>query len=301
MHRLARVLSIISVVVGPSFAQTYPDKPITVVVPYIAGGPADILARRLAKPLSKKLGVRVLVDNRGGAGGNLGMHVVAEAEPDGYTLVLTVNAQLAINPNLFANLTWDPIEDFEPISHLSRAAYVLYKNPDVPLNSIQDLIDAEKADPGLLSYASSGIGSRLHLPAPCSMPAPAFRWSHSGRGGGLSRPSCRTGAPLLRHARMAQRGQGGPPRRNRRRNRRAYFPLLPDVPTIAETLEGFETSVWYAVLAPKGTPKDIIAKLNDGFVTALNNPSVTGAAGSRGHGDHRKFARRACGPYGVRA
>lgn len=281
MYKFAGVMASVSMAAalafgGTAVGQEYPDRPITIVVPYVAGGPADILARRLADPLSKELGVPVVIDNRGGAGGNLGMQVVAEAPADGYTILLTVNAQLAINPHLFTNLSWDPIEDFEPISYLSRTSYVLYKNPDAPIDSLADLIAMEKADPGSLSYASSGVGSGPHLAGAMLNTAAGISMEHIPyQGGAAVYPDLLAGrVPLffgtlvwlndVKEGRLDVLAVAS----------EQEMPLLPGVPVIADTLPGFEASVWYAALAPKGTPEDIITKLNEGFIAALNDPGV---------------------------
>lgn len=281
MYKFAGVMASVSMAAalafgGTAVGQEYPDRPITIVVPYVAGGPADILARRLADPLSKELGVPVVIDNRGGAGGNLGMQVVAEAPADGYTILLTVNAQLVINPHLFSNLSWDPIEDFEPISYLSRTSYVLYKNPDAPIDSLADLIAMEKADPGSLSYASSGVGSGPHLAGAMLNTAAGISMEHIPyQGGAAVYPDLLAGrVPLffgtlvwlndVKEGRLDVLAVAS----------EQEMPLLPGVPVIADTLPGFEASVWYAALAPKGTPEDIITKLNEGFIAALNDPGV---------------------------
>src|SRR6266511_1605917 len=170
MHRTRR--SALAAVLGAAIASlfiagaqaAYPDRPITLIVPFAPGGPSDIIARILAQSMSQALGQNVIIDNRGGAAGNIGMGQAARAAPDGYTLLLTSTA-IAVNPALFKNLPYDPIKDFAPISELVNAPNVLFVRSDSGIRSVADLIARAKAAPGALNYSSPGAGTKSHLAA----------------------------------------------------------------------------------------------------------------------------------------
>src|SRR5476649_1326614 len=159
---LALIL-IVPVAASSAFAQNYPNKPIRLVLPYPPGGGTDVIARPLAQKLTESLGQQVIVDNRGGAGGNIGMEFVAKSVPDGYTLLFALTAQYAVNPSLYPKLPYDPVKDYAPISLLANAPYLLVVHPSVPAKSVPQLIALVKARPGQLAYSSSGNGSGAHL------------------------------------------------------------------------------------------------------------------------------------------
>src|SRR5262249_58469017 len=162
IRRLGWTTCILACLVAPSAEAAYPERPISLVVPFAPGGPTDIIARILSVALSQSLGQQVIVDNRGGAAGNIGMGQVARATPDGYTLLLTSTA-IAVNPALFKNLPYDPIKDFAPISELVNAPNVLIVRPDSGMNTIADLVAQAKANPDRFNYASPGAGTKSHL------------------------------------------------------------------------------------------------------------------------------------------
>lgn len=255
--------------------QTYPVKPIRLVLPYTPGGGTDLIARSLAQKLAENLGQQVIVENRPGAGGNIGMEYVARSAPDGYTLALGLTAQFAVNPSLYPKLPYDPVRDFAPVTLLARNPYLLLVHPSLPASSTKELIGLAKVRGGQLTFASSGNGSGAHLAGetlktmarinlvhvPYKGAAPGiidliagqvhlsfFVWSSTG-------PYIKTGRLRALGVTTAKRS-----------------PALPDLPAIAETLPGYDLSVWYGVAAPAGTPREIIAKLSTEILRALAAP-----------------------------
>lgn len=260
----------------PSFAE-YPEKPVRFIVPYAPGGGTDTFARRLAAELGPRLGQEVVVENIGGAGGNLGMKAAAEARPDGYTLVFALNAQFAINPSLFASIPYDPVKDFKPISLLGSVPYVLVVHPSLEVASLEDLIALARKKPGQLSYASAGVGSGAHLATELLKTMVGVDMLHvSYKGAGAAYPDLLSGrvpvmfstfAPIegyVKDKRVRPIAVSSPKR----------VAALPDLPAVAETLPGYEALTWYAVAAPAGTPDAVIARVNKAVVAALNGPKL---------------------------
>jgi tripartite-type tricarboxylate transporter receptor subunit TctC len=258
-------------------AAAFPGKPIRLVVPYPPGGGTDTIGRPLAHRLTENLKQQVIVDNRGGAGGNIGMELVAKSPPDGYTLVLALTAQLAVNPSLYKKLPYDPIKDYEPISLLATGPYILIVHPSLPAKSVKELIALARARPGQISYASSGNGSGGHLAAALLENMAGINMLHVPyKGGGPALVDILAGNVQVLFATYAtskvhiESGRVRPLGVSTA-NRLSGV----DIPTIAETgLRGFDAGVWYAVLAPAGTPREIIAKLNTEFVRGLASPEV---------------------------
>jgi tripartite-type tricarboxylate transporter receptor subunit TctC len=265
---LRGALLLLSLVVAPPMvlAQAWPSKPIRIVVPFAPGGPADLLPRLIGPKLGEVLGQPVVVENKPGAGGSIGMELVAKSPPDGYTLVIGPTGNLVVNQHLFATLPYDPMKDLAPITLIATFSNVLVVHPDVPAKSVGDLIALAKAKPGSLSYGSPGTGSQPHLGGeylkqlagfeivhvPYNGTAPALR---DLLGGQIQFMFSQTSAalPQIQAGKLRALGVASP-------NRAAQ---LPDVPTIAESgLPGFEAVSWYALLAPTGTPKDVVAKLH---------------------------------------
>jgi tripartite-type tricarboxylate transporter receptor subunit TctC len=256
-------------------AQAYPTKPIRLVVPYPAGGGGDLLARPLAQSLTETLGQQVIVENRGGAGGNLGMELVAKSPPDGYTLALGLTAQYAVNPSLYPKLSYDPVKDFAPVSLLVRNPYVLSVHPTLPARSVKELIALAKARAGQLAFSSAGNGSGAHLcgeimktmagikivHVPYKGAAPAMTDLIAGQVQ-FSFLSWRASGPHVKSGRLRALGVSTANR----------SPALPDLPAIAETLPGYDLPVWYGVAAPAGTPREIIARLNAEILRMLATP-----------------------------
>lgn len=283
MKKIAGLILAVSMLGGVASAGaqdtgSYPTKPIRIIVPYVPGGGADIFARRLAGPVARELGAQMMIENRGGAGGNIAMQAAAKAPPDGYTIVFALSAQLALNATMYPDKGWDAIRDFEPISHLAWAPYVLLVSPGVPVNNVQELIDYEKANRGSLSYASQGIGSPPHLAGAQLNKLAGLDMPHVPyQGAGAAYPDLLSGrvsilfatvsssANYVKEGKLKMIATGAASRSS----------ILPDLPTVAETLPGVDASVWYGVLAPKGTPRPIINRLNTAFNNALKDPELS--------------------------
>jgi tripartite-type tricarboxylate transporter receptor subunit TctC len=264
MRRLLLLCALLSCGLKPAVADDYPSHPIRLVVPFSPGGAVDSLARVIATPLGGQLGQPVVVYNRGGAGGEIGMDEVAKAPPDGYTLLLD-HSGLTYMPGIYRNLPFDPVKDFEGIIVAVTGIYILAVNNDLPVHSVADLIAYAKANPGKLSYGSAGVGSSLHLAGeffkhdagidivhvPYKGPAEAAADMIGGRIQMMFGPSV-TILPLAADGKIRALAVTAAKRSS----------LAPDLPTMAETLPGFEVTGWYGLAAPAGTPRPIIDKLN---------------------------------------
>ena len=253
----------------------YPDKPIRLIVPFAPGGSTDVLARLVADKLSQSLGQPVVVENKPGASGNIGSEIVAKAKPDGYTLLVGLGHTHTVNPVLYTNMTFRGVEDFTPIAMLGFVTTTMVVNPDVPVKTVAEFIAYAKANPGRLAYASAGIGSSTHLDGaifatmagidmlhvPFKGGAPAMQETIAGRtqvqftAANLTLPQVKAGKLRL----LAVTG-----------SKRAA--ILPDVPTIAETLPGFDKGVWYGVFGPAALPKELTDKLNAEINRFMNAP-----------------------------
>jgi tripartite-type tricarboxylate transporter receptor subunit TctC len=263
----------------PSLAQpAYPTGTIRIISPYPAGGPATIVAQAISEKLREVIGQPVIVDNRPGAGGNLGTDAVAKSAPDGHTLLLGTNGPLVINVSLYPSLPFDPLKDFAPITQVASIPLVLLVHPSVRANTIQELIALAKAKPGLLGYASSGSGTGGHLSGallasmagidiqhiPYKGVAPATTDLLGGHvqmmfGGLLA------ALPYIKSGKAKALGVVTPKRAT----------LAPDIPTVAESgLPGYEIVSWYGVLAPAGTPKPIVSRLHGEIMKILQLPDV---------------------------
>ncbi|HTD90471.1 MAG TPA: tripartite tricarboxylate transporter substrate binding protein, partial [Burkholderiales bacterium] len=256
---------------------TYPTRPIRVINPYAPGGGSDILARRFAQELTTRLGQSVIVENVAGAGGIPGMRQVADAPKDGYTLSFALTAQFAINSSLFANLPYDALRDFDPVSVLAAAPYVLVVHPSLPARSVRDLIALAKKQPGALAYASAGNGSGPHLSGALLNTMAGIDMLHIPyKGGGPGLIDVLAGrVPMIFviYPSMAGHLKAGKLRALGVTTAKRVS-VLPEVPAIAEILPGYQADVWYMAAVPAGTPKDIIARLNSEFVRALNAPAI---------------------------
>jgi tripartite-type tricarboxylate transporter receptor subunit TctC len=272
---LAAVLALIAA--GPA-AQNYPTKPVRLVVPFPPGGTTDILAREVGQRLSASLGQTVVIDNRPGAGGNIGAELVAKSAPDGYTLLMCTVSTHAINPNLYAKLPYDHVADFAPVILVASVPNVLEVTPSLPVNSVADLIKLAKEKPGQINFASSGSGTSIHLSGelfktmagvdmthvPYKGSAPALTDLIGGQVQVMfdnlpsSLPQIKAGKLRAIAVTSAQRA-----------------PALPNVPTIAESgLPGFEATSWFGVVAPAGTPPAIVARLNADLNQWLQTPEA---------------------------
>ena len=259
-------------------AQAYPTKPIRIVVPFPAGGTTDVLARAAAQKLAETLGQPAVVDNRPGAGGNIGAELVAKSAPDGYTLLMGTVGTHAINPGLYPKLPYDHVKDFAPVILVAGVPNVLVINPALPVNSVPELIAYAKANPGKLNFASSGNGTSIHLSAelfktmagvqmthvPYKGSAPALQDLVGGQVQ-LMFDNLPSSLALIKGGKLkALAVTSG-----------ARAAALPDVPTLAESgLPGFEASSWFGLLAPTGTPSSVIAKLNGEIAKWLATPEA---------------------------
>jgi tripartite-type tricarboxylate transporter receptor subunit TctC len=276
----AALLSAPLLTAGEASAQAWPSKPIKVVVPFGAGSATDVTARLIADRLSEYLGVSVVVENKGGAGGNLGTDQVAKADPDGYTLAYTASGPLAINKTLFAKLPYDPEKDVEPISRTAILPNVIVINPaTIPVKNIQEFIAYAKARPGQINYSSIGIGSSQHLAAVQFELATGTTMRHVPYRGvppiivdliSGEVPVAFQNIPSV----LAPISTGKvKPLALTTKKRSA---LLPDVPTLEqEGLKDFESYAWFALVAPKGTPPAIVERLNKETVRALADPALS--------------------------
>jgi tripartite-type tricarboxylate transporter receptor subunit TctC len=263
--------------VAQSFAQGYPSKAVRLVVPYPPGGGTDIVARTLAQAMSAGMGQQVVVENRGGAGGNIGMEAVARAAPDGYTLVFAITAQLAVNPSLFPKLPYDVLRDFAPITLAGIAPYLLVTHPSVPAKTVRALVALARAAPNDLRYGSAGNGSGSHLAGEMLNSLARVKTQHIPYKGGapamndliagqlqISYLTYTSTSGFLRSGRLRALGVTTAKR----------SAVLPELPAISEAVPGYDSAVWYAALAPAGTASDIIARLNREFVAALKTSEL---------------------------
>jgi tripartite-type tricarboxylate transporter receptor subunit TctC len=257
-------------------AQEYPVRTIRLVVPSPPGGTSDIMARFVAPKLSEALGQPVVVDNRGGASATIGTALVLKSAPDGYTIGITP-ASLAINPSMFAKLPYDTLRDLAPVSRLVEGPSMLMVHPSIPVRSIRELIALAKANPGRLAVASSGLGSIPHLAhelfgtmAGIDMPQVLFKGSGPAMISVISGEiAAFYGSPisvmqLLKAGKLRALGV----------TTKTRSQALPEVPTIAETLPGYEATQWFAIFAPAGTPRPIIERLSQELARALRAPDL---------------------------
>lgn len=259
-------------------AAGYPDHPITLIVPYAPGGGNDVLARAVAEPMSKSLGQPVVIENRGGAGGSVGTRQVAKAAPDGYTLGLGGTGTLAIDPTLYPNVGYDPRKDFAPVGLIATSPLIVLVNHAVPAHNVRELIALAKAQPGKLNYASAGVGSGIHLGTVMFAETAGIDLTHipyKGTGPALTDllgghvqiyfSSLPPAIGLVKEGKLRALGVTG-------LKRSASFP---DLPTVAEQgLPGFEAVLHYGIVAPAGTPRPIIDRLNAALRAALDDPKV---------------------------
>ena len=258
-----------------TWAQGYPTKPIRLIAPYPPGGGIDASARIIAQALTEQMGQQVLVDNRAGATGRIGTELVAKSAADGYTLLLGSGAPNAVVPAVTPNLPYDAVKDFAPISLVGTTDYTLVVHPSLPVRSVKELIALARSTPGELTYASSGILSNTHLAGELLSQLGKVKLTHVAyKGTGPSMVSVLAGetavsfgggpaaAPHVKNNRLRALATTGSKRRS------------PDVPTISETLPGYDVNQWYGVLAPAGTPPAVIERLHKEIVRAIANPSV---------------------------
>ncbi len=263
---------------APAGAQTYPDKPVRVIVPFGAGGTTDIMGRILAQKLSDSLGQRFVVENRAGAGGNVGSAMVAKAPADGYTLGMGTVSSHAINPNLYVIMPYDNLKDFAPISLMITQPNALVINPSVPAKTVTELVAALKAKPDGYSYASSGIGTSIHMAAELLKFLSGTQMTHVPyKSSAEVMTATISGEVQLAFDNLSsvvQHVQEGRLRLIGVTSKERSF-LKPDVPTIAESLPGFEATSWTGFFAPAATPRAIVELLSRETQKAVRQPDVT--------------------------
>ena len=263
---------------GIATAQTYPAKPVRLVVPFTPGGSTDILARLVGQKLGEAFNQQFIIENRPGAGGNIGVEIVARSPADGYTLVFGHIGTFGVNPSLYPKLPYDPIRDFQPITLFAKVANLMAVNPSLPVRSVKELIALAKARPGALDYGSGGSGSAAHLATeyfkllsktdiqhiPYKGAAPAITDLIAGQ---ISMAI--TGVPpLLPHVKASKL-------RALAVGTATRLPLLPELPTIAEAgVPGYEATQWFGVLAPAAMPKEVVARPNAEIIKVLQRPEV---------------------------
>jgi tripartite-type tricarboxylate transporter receptor subunit TctC len=256
---------------------SYPTRPVRLIVPYPAGGGTDIVMRAIQPVLNERLGQPVVIDNRPGATGAIGSELAARAAPDGYTLLAHTSGGLTIAPHTFAKPRFDPVKDFVPITQATSSPFVLVVHPKVPATSLQQFIALAKSRPGELNYATSGTGSSPHLATLLLSKLAGINMVHIPyKGSGPATTDLLAGQvqvrfssvppamPHIKSGRLRGLATTGSKR----------FSLLPELPTIGETVPGYVVDAWYAVLAPAGTPAAIVRKLNAELVKALQTPET---------------------------
>ena len=280
-------------------AQSYPTRPIRVLIPFTAGSAADIIARAMEPQLREKLGQSLVIDNRGGAGGNIAAEMTAKSAPDGYTLMMGTIGTHAINYSLYARLPYHPIRDFTPIALVGDSPNVLVINPKVPANSIQELIALAKARPGQLNYGSSGAGTSVHLSAELFSTMAGIKMVHVPYKGAtealtallggqldLMFASLSSSIPLIKQGRLKAFAVTGSQR----------SPSIPELPTMSEAaLPGYAAAAWYGLVGPAAIPRPIVMTLSTAALATIAMPEVKDRLFASGvevrPGDDQEFAR----------
>ncbi len=275
-----RLLALVTVMASfmlasPSFAQTYPSRPITLIVPFAPGGPADVLGRLVGQKMSEDLGQQVVIDNRSGANTIVGAQFVARAQPDGYTILLAIDGTLVMNPFLYANLPYDPFKEFVPVSLVAAVPSALTANIKVPANTLKEVIDIEKAKPNTFQIGVSTPTSQVAIGLLNSL-AGINLTMVPYRGGTtqitsllagdipIGHESVNVALPLARENKIKIIALTGQKR----------LALAPEIPLIAETFPGFDLGIWQSVVVPKGTPKPIVDRLFASLQKAMASQDV---------------------------
>jgi tripartite-type tricarboxylate transporter receptor subunit TctC len=278
--------AVLATVSAGASAADYPTKPIRLVVPFAAAGTTDFLARAIAQKLGQNMGTSVVVDNRPGAGGNIGSDIVAKADPDGYTLLLGTVGTHAINASLYKKMPYDTVKDFAPVTLVASVPNIVVVNPSVPVKSIKELLALAKSKPGQLTFASSGNGSSIHLSGELFKSMAGVDMLHvpyKGSGPAVSDlvggqvnlmfDNMPSSLPHVKSGRLRAIAVTGSKR----------SPAVPDLPTIAESgVPGYDSVAWFGVLAPAGTPPAIVHKLNAEIIKVLKSPDVAQRLSSQG-------------------
>jgi tripartite-type tricarboxylate transporter receptor subunit TctC len=267
--------ALLALAAATASAQTYPNRAIRMIVPYPAGGGADITARPIAQMLSERWGQPVVIENHGGASGMIGADIVAKAPPDGYTIMVSASAEVALNAALFPKMPYDPIKDFAPITLATMTPMALVVHPSVPITSLKEYIALAKAKPGSMTFGSAGAGSVHHFAGEWLKMLTTVDIVHvpyKGSGplivdllGGHTPSGFATLLPAMQHLKTGKLRVLAVTTQKR-------VPLLPDVPALAETLPGFDITQWNAVWAPAATPKDVLDKLSMEITRIVQSP-----------------------------
>ena len=274
--RIAAVAAVVLAAAGAASAQSFPSKPVHILVPYPPGGGVDVLTRTLADVVSKQWGQSIVVENRPGAGGLIASQAIATSPPDGYNLIMVASGH-ATNPFLYAKIPYDTFRDFSPISLLASSPNILLVRADSPFKSVGDVIAAAKAKPGSLSYGHAGNGTSTHL---------AGELLKNLAGIDLNAIPYKGGAPAINDllgGQIPMSFNNGPESVGQLQagtvralavTTASRAPFLPDVPSMSEAVPGYGTEVWWGLLGPGGMPPDLVAKLSHDFVAALNTEAV---------------------------
>jgi len=278
LHHAAVAATLIAVATGAAFAQTYPSRPVKVVVPFPAGGGTDALTRFVAKGMEQRLGQPLIVENRSGAGTTLGATAVARADADGYTILVGTASTFAAAPGLYKRLAYDPNKDFAPVMLFATVPFVLVAHPSLGVGSVQELIALAKSKPGELSYASAGVGAVHHIFCELFMSMTGIEMKHVPyRGGGPAFNDVVAGhvpvyfadagpaAALIRAGQLKALGVTTATRASH----------LPDVPTLHEAgVTGYEANTWQMMVGPAGMPEPIVARLNAALGDVMRTPEA---------------------------
>ncbi|RZL90957.1 MAG: tripartite tricarboxylate transporter substrate binding protein [Variovorax sp.] len=277
MKRRSLALAALLSAALPAMAQTWPAKPIRLIVPFPAGGATDLFARTLSQKMGEKLGAQLVIDNKPGAGGAIGSDMAAKAPADGYTLLLATTSTHSIGPAMSSKLPYDTVRDFTPIAHVGDAPSIMLVPNSSPAKTVREWIDYAKKNPGKLNYASSGNGTIVQLTAELfKSQAGVFVTHIPYKGTALAMPdlmsgkvdvlfdSLPTGLPFVRDGRLRALAVTTLKR----------SPLVPELPTVADVLPGFESNTWFGLYGPKGLPAELVARINTAANQALADPEM---------------------------
>ena len=274
---LLAALGVLALSAAPSLAQAWPQKTVRFIVPFPAGGGTDFVARLVAKYLQDKLGQTIIVENRGGANGAIGLMAVKQATTDGYTLAFTSDTPMTVNPWLYKDLAYDPVKDFVPVASAVRLPGMLAAHPSFPANDIAGLITLAKEKPGTINYASAGVGNFSHLAMELFAGASGVKLQHVPyKGTGPAAQALLSGEvqvgfnnvqtllQFVQEGKLKALGVAEPKR----------IPELPNFPAVAETVPGFEMAPWVGIVAPAGTPQAVVDKLAAAMTEVMGNPDI---------------------------
>ena len=258
-------------------AQSWPQKPIRMIVPFPPGGGTDFVGRLVAKHLSQRLGQTIFVENRGGANGTVGLQALMQSNPDGYTIATTSDTPLTVNPLLYESLPYEPLRDFVLVATVARSAEMLAVHPSIPARNVPELIAFAKENPDRLSFGSGGVGNFSHLAMELFSLETGLKLLHVPyKGTGPAAMALIAGdvqigfipvqtlLPYVKSGQLVAIAIGEPQR----------MPSLPDVPTVSETLPGFETAAWEGIVVPAGTPKEIVTRLREATLSIMRDPAI---------------------------